>query len=146
DHRRYPFGYWRSPDYPVPIELRNPDFYHRRGQIRPHGWDNIPETQWGDFFTLKGFNNDDDTAGLEMQEVLIDAHRYWIRETDIDGYRMDAVKHMGETAVARFCQQIREYASRLGKRQFVLFGELVSGDDAINRYTGPNTPGQVGNK
>ncbi|MCU0607545.1 MAG: alpha-amylase family glycosyl hydrolase [Candidatus Edwardsbacteria bacterium] len=146
DHRQYPIGGWRSPDYPVPVELRNPDYFHRRGQIRDCGWDNLPETQWGDFFSLKGFNNEDDPAGLELQRLIIDCHRYWMREADIDGYRMDAVKHMGEAAIARFCQAMREYAYQLGKRNFLLFGELVGGDDAINRYTGPNTAGKLGNK
>ncbi|MBI5210215.1 MAG: alpha-amylase [Elusimicrobia bacterium] len=146
DHARYPMGGWRSPDYPVPAELRNPDYFHRRGQIREWGWDNIPETQWGDFYSLKGFNNDDDPAGLELQDIIIAAHRWWIREADIDGYRMDAVKHMGETAIARFCQAMREYAYGLGKRNFFLFGELVASDDAVNRYTGPNTAGKVGDK
>ena len=146
DARRYDLGGWRSPDYPVPVELRNPDFYHRRGQIRAWGWDALPETQWGDFFSLKGFYNEEDPAGLAMQQVLIDAHRHWIREADIDGYRMDAVKHMGELAVARFCQAMREYAYALGKRDFLLFGELVAGDAAINRYAGPNTSGQKGDR
>jgi len=53
---------------------------------------------------------------------------------------MDAVKHMGEIAVARFCSGLREYAYSLGKRWFFLFGELIAGDDAIDRYIGPNTP------
>ncbi|MDI6739100.1 MAG: alpha-amylase family glycosyl hydrolase [Candidatus Edwardsbacteria bacterium] len=146
DHRQHPLGGWRSSDYPVPVELRNPDYYQRRGQIRDNGWDNLPETQWGDFFSLKGFNNDDNPAGVELQQLIIDCHRYWMREADIDGYRMDAVKHMGETAIARFCQAMREYAYELGKKNFFLFGELVGGDDAINRYTGPNTAGRLGSK
>jgi len=146
DNRQHDIGGWRHPDYPVPVELRNPAYFHRRGQIRPWSWDALPETQWGDFFALKGFNNDDDPAGLELQDIIIRAHCYWMREADIDGFRMDAVKHMGETAIARFCQALREYAYQLGKRQFFLFGELVGGDEAINRYTGPNTPGRVGSK
>lgn len=141
---QFPFGGWRHSDRPTPLELKNPDYYHRRGEIR--NWDAYPETQHGDFFSLKGFNNDDDPAGLELQDILIKAHCYWMREADIDGFRMDAVKHMGELAVARFCSEIREYAYRLGKRWFFLFGELVSGDDAINRYIGPNTPTQVDSK
>jgi alpha-amylase len=146
DARQYELGGWRSPDYPVPIELRNPDYFHRRGQIRDWGWDSFPETQWGDFFSLKGLNNDDNPAGLELQKIIIACHRYWIREADIDGFRMDAVKHMGETAIARFCQGMREYALSLGKNQFFLFGELVGSDEAINRYTGPNTAGRIGSK
>ena len=142
--RQFPFGGWRSPDRPLPSELRNPAFYNRRGEIR--NWDDYPETQSGDFFSLKGFNNDDDYDGLKLQEILIKAHCYWMREADIDGFRLDAVKHMGELAIARFCSEIREYAYRLGKRWFLLYGELVGGDDAINRYIGPNTPTQFGNK
>ncbi len=142
--RQFQFGGWRKPDRPVPSELRNPAFYNRRGEIR--NWDAYPETQNGDFFSLKGFNNDDDYDGLKLQEVLIKAHCYWMREADIDGFRLDAVKHMGELAIARFCSEIREYAYRLGKRWFFLYGELVGGDDAINRYIGPNTPTQFGSK
>ena len=142
--RQFQFGGWRSPDRPLPSELRNPDFYNRRGEIR--NWDDYPETQNGDFFSLKGFNNDDDYDGLKLQEILIKAHCYWMREADIDGFRLDAVKHMGELAIARFCSEIREYAYRLGKRWFFLYGELVGGDDAINRYIGPNTPTQFGSK
>jgi glycosidase len=146
DNAQHEFGEWTSPDYPVPGELRSPAYFHRRGEIRAWGWDSLPETQWGDFFSLKGFNNDETPEGLALQEILIDAHRYWIREADIDGFRMDAVKHMGEMAVARFCQATREYAYSLGKRDFFLFGELVAGDSAINRYAGPNTAGRVGEK
>jgi alpha-amylase len=144
DGRQFELAGWRHPDFPAPAELRNPEYFHRRGQIRRTGWDRIPETQWGDFFGLKGFNNDEDPAGLELQRIMIDAHRHWLRVADIDGYRMDAVKHMGEVAVARFCQAMREYAYLLGKREFFLFGELVGGDDAIHRYTGPSTVGHAG--
>ena len=144
DHAAWPFGGWRHADYPVPVELRDPAVFRRRGQIRDSSWDCFPETQWGDFYTLKSFDNDDDPEGMVLQDVLIKAHQYWIREADIDGFRMDAVKHMGETAIARFCQSMREYAYQLGKRNFFLFGELVAGDDAINRYTGPNTAGKAG--
>lgn len=142
--QQFPFGEWRREDRPIPSELRNPNYYHRRGQI--NNWDAYPETQHGDFFSLKGFNNEDDPDGLKLQDILIKDHCYWMREADIDGFRMDAVKHMGELAVSRFCSEIREYAYRLRKRWFFLYGELVGGDDAINRYTGPNTPTQVDSK
>jgi glycosidase len=146
DDRQFEIGGWNHADYPVPVELRDAACFHRRGEIRAGRWDALPETQWGDFFNLKGFNNDETPEGLALQAIVIDAHRYWIREADIDGYRMDAVKHMGEVAVARFCQAMREYAYALGKRDFFLFGELVAGDAAINRYAGPNTPGRAGDK
>ncbi|MBA3920564.1 MAG: alpha-amylase [Nostocaceae cyanobacterium] len=142
--QQFPFGGWRREDRPLPSELRNPNFYHRRGEIK--NWDGYPETQHGDFFSLKDFNNDEDGDGQQLLDVLVKAHCYWMREADIDGFRMDAVKHMGELAVSRFCSAIREYSYSLGKRWFFLYGELVAGDDAINRYTGANTPTQVGDK
>src|SRR5688572_14961399 len=56
--------------------------------------------------------------GRKLINVLIKAHCYWIREADVDGFRVDAVKHMGELASARFCSNVREYAYALGKRGF----------------------------
>lgn len=136
--RQFDFGEWRREDRPIPTELRNENYYHRRGQIK--NWDSYPETQHGDFFSLKDFNNEDNSDGLKALDILIKAHSYWMREADIDGFRMDAVKHVGVLSISRFCSAIREYAYSLGKRRFFLFGELVGGDDAINSYTGPNTP------
>jgi glycosidase len=141
---QYPFGDWRLGNRPLPQELRNPDFYHRRGQIR--NWDAYPEYEHGDFLSLKDYDNDDDADGLRLLDTLIKAHCYWIREADVDGFRMDAVKHMGALAVSRFCQGVREYAERVGKHNFFLFGELIVGDNAIDRYIGPNTPTQVGDQ
>ncbi|HEY5004833.1 MAG TPA: alpha-amylase family glycosyl hydrolase [Ktedonobacteraceae bacterium] len=139
--QQFPFGAWRREDRPLPQELRNPDFYHRKGQIR--NWDTYPEYQNGDFFSLKDYHNDDDTIGDQVLDTFIKVHSYWIREADVDGFRMDAVKHMGALAVSRFCQGMREYAARLGKHDFFLFGELIANDNAIDHYTGPNTPAQI---
>ena len=79
-----------------------------------------------------------------MEEILLKIHCYWMRELDIDGFRLDAVKHMGEMAVARFCSKIREFAYTLDKRNFFLFGELVAGDELCNNYIGPLTSKIVG--
>jgi glycosidase len=145
---QFDFGDWRRTDRPIPIELRNPDLYHRRGTIAdPNGYDTYPENQHGDLSGLKDYENDDDGFGSELINILIKAHCYWIREADIDGFRVDAVKHMGELACSRFCSNIREYAYSLGKRGFFLFGELaVSSDDIYNRYIGQNTSRMDDNK
>lgn len=144
--QQFPFGSWRRPDRPAPTELREPDYYHRRGNITGSGWDRYPENQHGDLVGLKDFANDDDQDGSELINILIKTHCYWIREFDIDGFRVDAVKHMGELACSRFCSGIREYAYSLGKRNFFLFGELATPDDEIiDRYIGQNTSRQDGN-
>ena len=141
--QQFDFGFWRRPDRPLPVELRNPDYYHRRGDIGANGWDSYPENQHGDLSGLKDYDNDDHPAGSELLNVLIKSHCHWIREADVDGFRVDAVKHMGELACSRFCSAVREYAYGLGKRGFFLFGELASPDDeTIDRYIGQNTSRQ----
>jgi glycosidase len=136
--RQFDFGGFRRPDRPVPTELRNPDWYHRRGEIR--NYDSSPEDQLGDISTLKDYANDDDAVGSDVIHALVKAHAYWIREADVDGFRVDAVKHMGDVAISRFCSNIREYAYGLGKRGFFLFGEVAApSDDLYNRYIGQNT-------
>jgi glycosidase len=138
--QQFPFGDWRRPDRPLPLELRDPACYHRRGQIGRNGWDSYPENQHGDIVDLKDFHNDDDDDGSTVINALIAAHCHWIRETDVDGFRVDAVKHMGELACSRFCSMVREYAYSLGKRGFFLFGEAAApSDDLYDRYIGPNT-------
>ncbi|MCI0391736.1 MAG: alpha-amylase family glycosyl hydrolase [Acidobacteria bacterium] len=113
--RQYDFGAFRRANRPLPIELRNPDLYHRRGNITGGGYDTYPENQHGDLSGLKDYANDDDENGSEVINTLIKAHCYWIREADVDGFRVDADKHMGELACARFCSGVREYALSFAK-------------------------------
>ena len=142
---QFRLDFWRRPDRPIPQELRKDALYHRRGQIQ--NWDSYPEDQHGDVVTLKDYANDDDAAGSELINILIKAHCYWMREADVDGFRVDAVKHMGELACSRFCSNIREYAYSLGKRGFFLFGEVAtSNDEVLDRYIGQNTSRQGGDK
>ena len=134
---QFPLEGWRYDDRPIPIEMRNSELYNRKGQIR--NFESFPETKEGDFFQLKTFRNDNSKEALYVQDLLITIHSYWIRETDIDGFRVDAVKHMGEEAISRFCSYIREYAYSLGKKNFFLFGELLGSEESYHRYIGPKT-------
>lgn len=129
DGVRFPFGAWRHPDRPLPVELRDPELYNRRGAIRD--FEAYPETLEGDSFGLKAFRNDESPEARRVLELLTDLHCYWMRELDIDGFRVDAVKHLRPEFIRSFCSRVREYAYRLGKKNFFLFGELV-GPDALS--------------
>ncbi len=131
----FPFGGWRDENLPLPKELRNPELYWKKGQIR--NYDAFPETREGDFENLKSFRNDNSPEALYVLETLINIHCYWIRETDIDGFRLDAVKHMSEESISRFCSYVREYAYKLGKKNLFVFGEVVGSDEMNNIYFGP---------
>lgn len=143
--QQFGFGEFRQPDRPIPTELRNPDWYHRCGTIT--NYFDKTQVDMGDISSLKDYHSDDDFIGSQLVNTLIKAHAYWIRVADVDGFRVDAVKHIGSVACSRFCSCIREYAHNLGKREFFLFGEVAeANDDLYNRYLGPNTSVMDGNK
>src|SRR5258708_34659177 len=91
--QQFAFGDFRKLDRPIPTELRNQDWYHRRGQMS--NFDTSPENQLGDIVTLKDYANDDDDTGSAVGNTLIKAHADWIRQAAVDGFRVDAGKHMG---------------------------------------------------
>jgi glycosidase len=126
------FGGWKDEEYPLPQELRNQSYYKKAGVIR--NWDSYPETQEGDIFELKKLITDESPIGKEVLTSLIKIYSYWMKETDIDGFRLDTVKHLTPSAVAIFCTGIKEYARYLGKNSFMIFGEAVGGDALMGRY------------
>ena len=140
--QQFPFGHWREADPAVglqeedavrPLELQSPEVFKRRGQIR--NWYDENEARDGDFLTLKEL----DLPRPEVLDTLIKVYKYWICAADLDGFRIDTVKHMEDSAVAVFCNAIREYAHSIGKHRFFLFGEIVADDATIQRYIGRNS-------
>ncbi len=138
----FDFGFWRKEnsapgfhrnDAVWPEELRNPENYKRRGQIR--NWFDPDEAINGDFLSLKEL----DITSSNVLRTLIDVYKYWIATTDVDGFRVDTVKHMEDSSTALFCNAIREYARRIDKHNFFVFGEVVADDLTIQRYIGRNS-------
>jgi len=138
----FDFGFWREVDSAAgfqdddavwPEELRQPESYKRRGQIRD--WNDPDQAINGDFLSLKEL----DIAQSNVLDTLIKIYKYWISITDVDGFRLDTVKHMESSATAIFCNAVREYAKRIGKHNFFLFGEIVGDDLTIQRYIGRNS-------
>jgi glycosidase len=58
---------------------------------------------------------------------LGEVYKFWIAFADVDGYRIDTVKHMEPGAVRYFANVIHEYAQSLGKDRFYLIGEITGG-------------------
>ena len=116
-----------------PIELQRPECYKRRGQIVD--WNDTEQAINGDFLSLKGL----DIRRPDVLDSLIKAYKHWIAVADIDGFRVDTVKHMESSATAIFCNAIREYARRIGKHNFFIFGEIVADDATLQRYLGRNS-------
>jgi glycosidase len=129
DLQRYPDAY---PDGAVwPAELQSPTGFTHKGSIQ--NWDLDPEYLEGDFADLKDINIGPGSvrnfASTPSLRALCAAYRFWIAYADLDGFRVDTVKHMGDGPTRYFASSIHEFATRLGKENFFLVGE-VAGDRA----------------
>ncbi|MGV1100415.1 alpha-amylase family glycosyl hydrolase [Thiovibrio sp. JS02] len=124
-----------------PRELQEESAWSRQGEIR--GWDDFPEFLDGDFCSLKDLHHGrglKDPAlawdvlrrihAFRTSRTLIDlaaVYKFWIAYADLDGYRLDTVKHMDPGAVRVFTNVIHEFAQSLGKENFYLIGEITGG-------------------
>jgi glycosidase len=111
-----------------PTDLRSAASYTRAGMGDLGAGkisDSHAEHKRTDFFSLKDFALDHSPT----LTALIDCYKYWIALTDCDGFRIDTVKHMSLDETRDFCGAIREFADRLGKRNFLLVGEIAGGDE-----------------
>ncbi|MDY6855700.1 MAG: alpha-amylase family glycosyl hydrolase [Thermodesulfobacteriota bacterium] len=138
----FEFGFWREnnsdpgfqeDDAVWPLELQSAECYKRRGSIVD--WNDNEQALNGDFCTLKELN----LKHRDVLDTLIKSYKYWIAQTDVDGFRIDTVKHMEDDSVAVFCNALREYAKRIGKDNFFMFGEIVASDEVLQRYIGRNS-------
>ncbi|KAJ3302528.1 hypothetical protein HDV03_004895 [Kappamyces sp. JEL0829] len=94
---------------------------------------------------------DFDTRNYDFQRVFTDIHKYWIAYADIDGYRLDAAKHVTEDFLAYFSVTIREYARQLGKDNFYIIGEVAAdvywqGRRLGHMFTNPTNPDDHGSQ
>lgn len=124
----------RSPHDGIwPRELQNSKLYTRAGKgdlgkgdvNDPHA-----ENKRTDFYSLKDFALDVPNT----LSFLADCFKYWIALTDCDGFRIDTVKHVSLNEARDFCGSIREFADTLGKRNFLLVGEIAGGDEFQDFY------------
>ncbi len=139
DRDAYPQAW---PDGAVwPLEFQLHDAWTRQGEIR--SWDSFPEYLDGDFLSLKDINHGTGPKDPAMSwdilksirqfrtapalANLAEIYKFWIAFADLDGFRIDTVKHMEPGAVRYFSNVIHEFAQSLGKENFYLIGEVTGG-------------------
>lgn len=112
-----------------PSELQNMQTFRRKGEIR--GWDYDPEFLEGDFFGLKdlylGEGPVDTFQPSPALSALAAIYKFWIAYADVDGYRIDTVKHIELGASRFFVSAIHEFSQSIGKENFYLIGEITGG-------------------
>ena len=128
--------------------MRSQYFFNRAGpnsMTDMQGTD--PAAIYGDF--TDGML-DYDTRNYDFQEIFTRMMNYWIAIADVDGFRLDAAKHVTEDFLAYFSSRTRNYAESLGKNNFYIIGEIAGPADWIgsrlgNMFSNPFNPSQHGN-
>ena len=112
-----------------PAEFQNPGVFTQKGRI--DNWEHSPEYLEGDFFTLKnvhlGSGSLDHYQPSPALLAIGQVFKFWIAFADIDGFRVDTVKHMDPGATRFFTSMIHEFTQSIGKENFYLIGEITGG-------------------
>ena len=109
----------------VPGWLNDPIYYHNRGDTTFTG----ESSRQGDFVGL----DDLFTEHPRVVEGMIDIYAGWIRDTGIDGFRVDTARHVNPEFWQEFVPAMLETAKAAGIPNFHIFGEVYR-DDHDNGY------------
>ncbi len=118
---------------PNPPLFQDPTVYHRRGRVTDYGI--MDQVLNGDF---PGGLKDLVTEDPRVREEMVNIYVHWVLQTDIDGFRIDTLKHVDYGFWDYFAPEVRRRLAEAGKTNFFLFGEAFDGDDALlGSYTQP---------
>ena len=106
--------------YDAPLLEQRPGWFHGRGTITD--WSDPEQIVHHDVHGLP----DLDQANPEVYAYLLDAARLWLESAGVDGFRLDAVKHVDLSFWRRFNQELRSLRPDL-----VLLGEHYDGDPRL---------------
>ncbi|MFI9149238.1 pullulanase-type alpha-1,6-glucosidase [Streptomyces sp. NPDC053367] len=107
----------------VPSWLNDPRMYHNRGDSTFAG----ESSTYGDFSGL----DDLWTERPEVVKGMEHIYQRWVRDFDIDGFRIDTVKHVNLEFWTQWATALDAYAAKRGRDDFFMFGEVYSADTAV---------------
>ncbi|MFJ3716244.1 pullulanase-type alpha-1,6-glucosidase [Streptomyces sp. NPDC090057] len=107
----------------VPAWLNDPKMYHNRGDSTYAG----ESTTYGDFSGL----DDLWTERPEVVKGMEKIYQRWVRDYDIDGFRIDTVKHVDMDFWTQWATALDAYAAAHGRKNFFMFGEVYSADTSV---------------
>lgn len=107
----------------VPAWLNNPLYYHNRGDSTFSGENSL----YGDFFGL----DDLFTEHPDVRTGLIGIFQEAVTTFDVDGFRIDTMKHVNADFWRQFSPALNSYAAAHGKPNFFMFGEVYSANEQL---------------
>jgi alpha-amylase len=106
-----------GPNHPWANDEEKKDWFHEKQPIV--NWANQEEVENNWLYDLPDF----DQENPETRKYLLDAAKWWIEETDVDGYRLDTVKHVPKDFWTEFAKEVKSV-----KDDFYLLGEVWHDD------------------
>jgi len=100
--------------------------YHGFGRIL--NYDDEKQRLLGDF---PGGLKDVATELPEVRDAMVDLYTKWVEKTDLDGFRIDTVKHVEHDYWKDFATRVRARLAPQGKHRFLMFGEAFDGNDKL---------------
>ncbi|MET8830987.1 pullulanase-type alpha-1,6-glucosidase [Streptomyces sp. NPDC004610] len=107
----------------IPSWLNDPTMYHNRGDSTWAG----ESATYGDFVGL----DDLWTERPEVVKGMEKIYQRWVKDFDIDGFRIDTVKHVNMEFWTQWATSLDAYAAKQGRDDFFMFGEVYSADTSI---------------
>ncbi|GAB2772700.1 pullulanase-type alpha-1,6-glucosidase [Streptomyces chlorus] len=107
----------------VPSWLNDPTMYHNRGDSTFAG----ESSEYGDFSGL----DDLWTERPEVVDGMEKIYQRWVKDFDIDGFRIDTVKHVNMEFWTQWATALDAYAAKKGRDDFFMFGEVYSADTDV---------------
>lgn len=115
------------------MNVRLEQIFHDYGEIRT--WSDGTQVNMGDLLVLDDLR----TETSYIRSSMIAIWNYWKNTLDLDGFRVDTVKHVEMDFWNVWCPAIRNDAFIQGNPNFFIFGETYDGNDAVvGKYTGKN--------
>lgn len=107
----------------VPAWLNDPTMYHNRGDSTYAG----ESTTYGDFSGLDDLWTERPEVVSGMEKI----YQRWVKDYDIDGFRIDTVKHVDMDFWTQWATALDAYAAAHGRKNFFMFGEVYSADTSL---------------
>ncbi|OGH62007.1 MAG: hypothetical protein A3I06_04580, partial [Candidatus Lindowbacteria bacterium RIFCSPLOWO2_02_FULL_62_12] len=133
-------GGWGTPQYKTGTDKRygatfgdaiGTNDFHYNGNISD--WNDAFQLEHGELVGLDDLKTDE----AYVRNYVISKYSNMIKAFDIDGFRVDAIKHVNIWDWAQLASAWRAAAKSVGKNNFFMFGEAFSGGDgAVGYYTG----------
>ncbi|MFF5313945.1 pullulanase-type alpha-1,6-glucosidase [Streptomyces massasporeus] len=107
----------------VPSWLNDPTMYHNRGDSTFAG----ESSAHGDFSGLDDLWTERPEVVRGMEKI----YQRWVRDFDVDGFRIDTVKHVNMEFWTQWATALDAYAAKRGRDVFFMFGEVYSADTNV---------------